>query len=1163
LKYIKFNGNGQRLKSRFGLCHGFVRKRFAKKLNELVIGEGKSETDKDIELLVRIRALRAEISALNVNIEAESVWTGLTTRTELVQCALDFQHALNAAKNGQNWEEVGFELIANGHCSMKMSADLNELRILKILDADLKSLESLGLPTSGLWAGLSTQILQLQAALKFQEALRDIRDSGTLNGDHTVVANEKCGTILYKDFKILRSRESVENQIAEYGNLQDITSGLWSGLKTNTEKINNTLKISSYLTSVITNLANTSDQMRALKASLEYLFGNGNALTKTGGSLDEIGGEYSNALTALYPEIESLILAGSFTEKSKTKFIELPLNEIIEQCNSIINTENQLHSWCAWRKVCDQARVAGLASLVEGLENNSMIGTPLQLAFETNYCRWWLNTVVEGEPIIKSFVSVEHEKRIDDYRALDDRFTELTRSWVRASLCAELPTQDSVTKNSEWGILRHEINKKKRHISLRELISRIPLALPKLTPCLLMSPLSIAQYFSTNTTLFDVVVFDEASQIPVWDAVGAIARGKQVVMVGDPKQLPPTNFFNRTESDLDDEDIEGDLESILDECMGANIPTMNLSWHYRSRHESLIAFSNHHYYGGSLVTFPSPFTEDHAVSFHYIKGVYEKGGARINKPEAMALVADLINKLKSPGFSESKLTIGVVTFNSEQQSLIEDLLDDERRKDPSIEPHFAEIELEPIFVKNLESVQGDERDIMYFSVTYGPDLAGVTSMNFGPMNRNGGERRLNVAITRARHELRVFSSLKPDQLNLARTQAHGVRDLKHFLEFAERGPRALAEEISGSRDDFESPFEEAVASALARKGWELHTQIGVSTFRVDLGVVHPDRPGTYLTGIECDGATYHRSATARDRDKLREQVLRGLGWEILRVWSTDWWINPIGTLEKIDASLKCLLETSRLKRTSEAETEAARLISEEALTLVSDKVISSPQLNDSGKDTPAYVYATSSPMNEKPAGNFHFLDNAPPNLFVEADPCSVMNGINSGIFFDANYEPLLHQMIAYVIEVEGPVLDSVLARRVARAHGWQRTGTRIQKRVDALAAIAHQVTQEEVGTFYWPQNIGPEIPLQFRSVANNVSRAVGEICMPELISLAREVMKSGKMGDDVVIGMAREMGLQRLMGPSKERLGKASRQAGLGNTLPAQTQDDSACTTSN
>ncbi|PPU54178.1 hypothetical protein XacyCFBP1159_22260, partial [Xanthomonas arboricola pv. corylina] len=279
---------------------------------------------------------------------------------------------------------------------------------------------------------------------------------------------------------------------------------------------------------------------------------------------------------------------------------------------------------------------------------------------------------------------------------------------------------------------------------------------------------------------------------------GAIARGHQVVMVGDPKQLPPTSFFDRAESGLDDEDVEADLESILDECIGANLPTRNLNWHYRSRHESLIAFSNHAYYDGGLVTFPSPVTNDRAVSLQPVSGTYQKGGTRTNPAEAKALVADVVARLTAPGFRESGLTIGVVTFNAEQQKLIEDLLDEARRQDPRLEPYFAESELEPLFVKNLESVQGDERDLIYFSITYGPDPAGQLAMNFGPLNRQGGERRLNVAITRARHELRVFASFHAEQMDLARTQAIGVRDLKHFLEFAERGARALAEANRGS-----------------------------------------------------------------------------------------------------------------------------------------------------------------------------------------------------------------------------------------------------------------------------------------------------------------------------------------------------------------------------
>lgn len=404
-------------------------------------------------------------------------------------------------------------------------------------------------------------------------------------------------------------------------------------------------------------------------------------------------------------------------------------------------------------------------------------------------------------------------------------------------------------------------------------------------------------------------------------------------------------------------------------------------------------------------------------------GVYAKGGARVNVVEAKAVVADVIRHLKL----RDGRTLGIVTFNAEQQSLIENLLEEARRQHPWLDPHFDDSELESVFVKNLESVQGDERDIIYFSITYGPDLAGAVSMNFGPMNRAGGERRLNVAITRARWELRVFSSLRSEQINLARTQANGVRDLKHFLDFAERGPRALAE-AAHVHGGYDSPFEEGVAEALKANGWQVVTQVGVSNFRIDLGVVHPDAPGTFLAGIECDGATYHRSATARDRDKLRESVLRDLGWEILRVWSTDWWVDPRTTLETLQGRLDGLLEASRSKR--QAEEMKSPLEPEE----------------NSTPDPTAPCETISDPCALEPN------DAADPDRF-----------------FEQSYEAALSQMITELVEAEGPIHEERLARLIARRHGWLRTGARIQARVTALATLHHTTTREDVGTFFWPK----------------------------------------------------------------------------------------------
>jgi len=1134
-------------------------------INAVVNGEGKPNVPKDLCLLVEIRALKEEILALEINPSANGIWKGLNTKPEFVYCALDFQQALKAVQVEQHWEDTGFELIANGNCGERLAKDLVNLRKLKAIDGELNGLEYISSATGGLWAGLDTQTGILEAALRFQVALHNVRDSGPLSGDHEDVARGACGATLLADFHRMRERTVVEEKLISYEDYGDLTAGLWNGLKTRVDELDNALKFQASILTAIANLANTQEEISAIKAPLGRLIGEGNALLEPSGPIVGTGESYLNALDALQPKLDRLVTVGSFSDAAKSDFQEIPLNNLIERCISIVKSESRLHSWCAWRKIFEKALTFRLSPLVDGIENGAVAPGKARRTFEVNYSRWWLNAVVDQEEVIRTFVSAEHEKRIGDFRALDDRFTELTRAYVRARLCSELPTQDNVTKNSEWGILRHEINKKKRHMPLRELMVRIPTALTKLTPCLLMSPLSIAQYLTADATAFDVVVFDEASQIPVWDAVGAIARGKQVVVVGDPKQLPPTNFFDRAESDIDDEDVESDLESILDECLGANLPTMNLTWHYRSRHESLIAFSNNRYYGGSLVTFPSPVTEDRAVSFHYVNGIYEKGGARINKPEAKALVADLVGRLKSPGFRESKLTIGVVTFNAEQQGLIEDLLDEERRKAPSIEPYFAEVESEPICVKNLESIQGDERDIMYFSITYGPDLSGAVSMNFGPMNRDGGERRLNVAITRARHELRVFSSLKAEQMDLARTQAVGVGDLKLFLDFAERGPRVLAEATRGSLGDFESPFEEAVASALAKDGWVLQTQVGVSSFRIDMAVVHPDAPGTYLAGIECDGATYHRSANARDRDKLREQVLRGLGWEILRVWSTDWWIDAADTRRKLDAKLRSLRDANRAKRAKDAEKKVVphyateggiSKAKEEAPPVFIPVPDGSPGSQgaqvgnrDIGSDKEVVAPVLEEATNTMYASHISGVSAVSSAEFIEADPTSVVDAVNADDFFETSYDPILTRMVAHVVEAEGPVLDSVLARRIARAHGWHRTGSRIQERVDALAAKGYQTTEEDVGTFYWATERGPNVPVRFRRANDEFNRIVDEICMPELVALAREVLKSGKNGEDVIVVMARDLGLQRLRGISRSRLEKAI-QEGLGTSPP-------------
>lgn len=1108
---------------------GWIRRRaLIKKLKSYSDDEGAPNLGQDIKRLVKIHVLKNEVIATaKFHTTADDIWSQLRTDLEAAEAAIEFQRWLSSAAAGDVATlEGALDLVAAGRCGQGIKTDYVRIKDLQKINARLLELAYLGEATDGVWQGYSTDLEAIETAQKLQAVVRAVvSDQPWQLESSSIIDAGGCGSIAQENVKKLREMLRLETEIHSLRPLAEKTAGLWSGLSSNTAELQEAIKFHNSMAAVLTKIATTTDLLIAIRAPIERLLGEGNLLLESSGSVASLGQGFVAGWTHYQNAFSEFAKEALRNSEAEATHNEHAPDELAEICRNISQSAPKLKNWCAWNKARAAAVAVGLVSLVDGIEKRSVAVNSVRKVFEMNYCRWWLNAVVDSDEILLNFVSAEHEKRIRDFNELDKHFTTLTRSWVRAQLCAELPAQDSVSKNSEWGLLCYEMQKKSKHLPLRDLMGRSPTAITTLSPCLLMSPLSVAQYLSPEVANFDIVIFDEASQIPVWDAVGAIARAKQVVMVGDPKQLPPTSFFDRAETDSEDTDVEADLESILDECIGANLPTLKLSWHYRSQHESLIAFSNHRYYEGRLVTFPSPYIEDKAVSFHHVSnGTYEKGGARTNKAEAKALVDDLVGKLNSPECRDKGLTIGVVTFNAEQQRLIEDLLDEERRKTPVLERYFADTELEPVFVKNLESVQGDERDIMYFSLTYGPSISHAVSMNFGPLNRQGGERRLNVAITRARHELRVFSSLRAEQLDLSRTQAEGVRDLKHFMEFAERGAQALGEAVFGSQGDFDSPFEEAVSKALMHKGWRLQSQIGVSAFRIDLGVVDPDAPGSYLAGIECDGATYHRSATARDRDMIREQMLRGLGWNILRIWSTDWWVDADTVVEKIHSQLTVLLEKRRAERVLQSNVVSLQAKREEKIEQIN-------KLPEAEENPPAkqVLYAKADTITSPDVSGF----------YVEVDFNETNFSVNPDAFFEETYVPTLLSMIELVVSSEAPLRDDVLARRIARAHGWMRTGARIQDRVNQLVHGRYHLAQEDDLTFVW-RDASDLQTVRFRAPTFGESRAVEEVATPELITLAREIFASGtQQKPDGMSVMASKLGLQRLRTSSRERLANA------------------------
>ncbi|WP_407156581.1 DUF3320 domain-containing protein [Bradyrhizobium sp. STM 3557] len=804
--------------------------------------------------------------------------------------------------------------------------------------------------------------------------------------------------------------------------------------------------------------------------------------------------------------------------------------------------------WTAWQSAAQTARTAGLGPLVASAETGETAGSQLLRSFEYAYARWVAETIVNEDEILSGFLADRHEAAIEAFIAADRKVGELARQIVKTRIGSAVPTQTNFGRDPEWGTLAREISKKARQMPLRQLFGRIPNALTQLAPCVMMSPLSIAQYLPADAKPFDVVIFDEASQIPVWDAIGAIARGTQVVIVGDPEQLPPTNVGQRGAGDDADDDgsVVQSQQSILDECLASNLPSMRLSWHYRSRHESLIAFSNAKYYRGELVTFPSPVTRDTAVRYVHVQGgVYERGGAKVNRKEAEAVATEVVRRLKT-----STHSIGVVTFNGEQRKLIENLLDQARRADPELERHFDKSQTpEPLLIKNIENVQGDERDVIIFSVAVGPDKTGRVTAQVSSLNGEGGHRRLNVAVTRARRELLVFATLRPEQIDLGRTGSRGVTDFKHFLEFAEQGARAIAEAFAPTGRGTDSPFEDAVMKALEDKGWVVHPQVGVSFFRVDLGIVHPDFPGRYLAGVECDGATYHRSATARDRDRLRQMVLADLGWRIRRIWSTEWWMDARSALDKIHARLEADLAEDRASRVAteaELQPEVAPVevdagpIPDEERKVIPFGPPAEPKNGNGQNDG----YGTATPIPEEsnsveqpaklyakgPASD----TSAPAAMvpYVKADPANAVSPERER-FYDVDYRSKLREMVDHVVSIEGPIYLDVLVERLARAHGFQRSGENVQKVVKAaLGRDRYPTSRDGDRHVIWKSG---EIVPAIIAYRDGGERVHGDVPLCELAGLARMLSAGGLDAKEIVRGMQMHFGLGRLAASTRER----------------------------
>lgn len=763
---------------------------------------------------------------------------------------------------------------------------------------------------------------------------------------------------------------------------------------------------------------------------------------------------------------------------------EAPIRELTNVIGGWRAALDTYNDWVGAREALDMVQSVGLEPIARGLREGSLpppLARPVTdlLVAEALWRRARLD-----DPVIEEIDGTQRSECVDSFRALDRRRVEISRSEVLGKYLAQRP----VGSAGEMGVIRAEIGKKRRHLPIRRLLERAAPAVQKIKPVFLMSPLSVAQFLPPGRTEFDLLVIDEASQVPPEDALGAVARARHIVVVGDDKQLPPTNFFRMLINDDDEEPPEDDappgrtrdFESILTLARARGLPERMLRWHYRSRHPSLIALSNHACYGGSLLLPPSPHIANDGLGLSLVRtpaGYYDRGGTGRNQVEAQIVVEHVERHLRE----HQQLSLGIACFSVAQRDAIEDAL--YAAGLTSAAEAFSP-NGERLFVKNLETVQGDERDVVFISIGYGKDPQGRISVNFGPVSADGGERRLNVLISRARQRCVVFSSIGAGDIR-ADAAPRGTRMLREFLHYAETGQIA-AGDVTGQ--DYDSPFEEAVARVIRSNGYDVVPQVGVSGFRIDLGVIDPTQLGRFVIGVECDGATYHSARSARDRDRLRHEVLVNLGWRLHRIWSTDWFRNP--------------------------EREIARL-----LLAIENACASTPPAPAPAPQVPAPIEPPV-PSVEEPV--LSAVSELPPY-----EECRPPVPRNRELLALNKFE--LGFLAAFVVRAEGPIHAEEVARRIREAFELERTGIRILKATTLGLRTAEQQGQAILEEGFWsaPERTHP-LPRNRRNAALSLRRA--DRIAPHEYRLAIIQVVEAAVGIDrknLIVETARLLGFDR------------------------------------
>lgn len=716
------------------------------------------------------------------------------------------------------------------------------------------------------------------------------------------------------------------------------------------------------------------------------------------------------------------------------------INSTIEQISNIEKNMDYIPSWCRYQSVVERCGKEGFDFVLEPLFNGEITAEDVLKSFKKCVYYNFVRSELYLDDVLCRFSGLTLEETMTRFRQLTDEYEKLTRNELYYKLVSALPRTDKSGEHNLERVMLYRAEKTNMQgTTIRALFAEIPEILRATCPCMLMSPVSVAQYLDIDKEKFDLVVFDEASQMPTCEAIGAIARGKNTIVVGDPKQLPPTTFFRSDYRDEQHFETE-DLESILDDCLAIGMPERHLLWHYRSSHESLIAFSNSMFYDNRLLTFPSPDELNGKVKMVYVDGVYERGGSKCNKKEGDALVKEVIARLKNP--VERNRSIGIVTFSTAQQSYIEDKLSAEIHLNGLDE--FAYDKDEPVFVKNLENVQGDERDVILFSVGYGPDANGRLSLNFGPINKQGGYKRLNVAITRARCEMIVFSSVKGGMIDLNRTDSIGVKAFKAFLEYAERGPATLSIAAKDMRTE-RGGIGENVARDLKDRGLLCDSNVGVSDFKIDVAVVDPRDKNKYVLAIIIDSEHSAAIHSAKDRMTMQTKILKRLGWNTYNLWTINYFNNPRREINKIK---------------------------EAVATLTEKKVVSKKTVREAlQKYRRPYKSAYIRPL-------------------AKAGADYVLNFVN---------EEVICNKIRAIIETESPVEEGYLVDKTAAAYGVPKTAKKALSQIVGYVKSYEAQRQEYGGkTFYVDKPV-----TTFRPSDTKVQRDMTKVHPGEIVAAAR------------------------------------------------------------